>query len=284
MTKTIRVTEPTKIIRVSAPQAPKVTQAPSLKWVTEPPQPLREASNLLSTLTSATNSYKLISDNHCYFLKGITMVVTVRDIYNHKFYTLAIPLTEWFTTTRQRKLEQIECISHHWVLASAPQAPTATQTIPHHLSLGYLTQELLQTPYNILTYDLQPNTSYFLTSLPTAIIDSKYRDSNRDSKYKMGNRDNIKCRIKWVLDSPYLSDPQPQGKWVIKTGEDLKCVEMGTSNSADNFNPSIKKIRVQKTINPLTVSFKLIGYKNPHPQPHQAFPKRDLPELYLADL
>lgn len=275
MTQTIRVTEPTKIIRVTEPQATQEPQAPSLKRVTEPPQPLREASNLLSTLTSATNSYKLISDNHCYFLKGITMVVTVRDIYNHKFYTLAIPLTEWFITTRQRKLEQIECISHLWVLASAPQAPTATQTIPHHLSLGYLTQELLQASFNILTYDLQPNTSYFLTSLPTDIT---VRDSNRDSKYKMGNRDNIRCRIKWVsTPQPSLQHQQPQGKWVIKTGEDLKCVEMGTSNSADNFNPSIKKIRVQKTINSLTVSFKLIGYQNPRPQ-------RYLPELYLVDL
>lgn len=256
MTQDNRVTEPTKIIRVS-----------------ETALTLREASNLLSTLTSATNSYKLISDNHCYFLKGITMVVTVRDIYNHKFYTLAIPLTEWFTTTRQRKLEQIECISHHWVLASAPQTPSATETIPH-LSLGYLTQELLTAPFNILTYDLQPNTSYFLTSLPTDIT---VRDSNRDSKYKMGNRDNIKCRIKWVSDPPYLSDTQPQGKWIIKTGEELRYVGMGTSNSADNFNPSIKKIRVQKTINPLTVSFKLIGYQNLHPH-------RYLPELYLAVL
>lgn len=310
VTQDNRVSEPTQAKRVSAPQATQAPSAPSATLT------LREASNLLRLIKSATDSYKLISDNHCYFLKGITMIVTVRDISNYKYYTLAIPLTEWFTTTGQRELEQIECISHHWVLASAPsqtkpaQLPTSTQsakptqsatckeTVPHHLSLGYLIQRLLTAPYNSLTYRLKPNTSYSLTSLPTAIIDSKFsrhRHSKlgiRDSKLSNSNRANIKCRIKWVSE-PHLkmtSEPQPyRGKWVIKTGQELKYVEKGISDSDYlSYLERPERIRVQKVANPLTVSFKLIGYQHPQQHQHQELPQlpqqQELPELYLADL
>lgn len=271
----------------SATQATKPTQptqapsAPSLNWVMRHQQEtsltLGEASNLLDTIISATNSYKLKEDNHCYFLKGITMVVSVKDLSNSKFYTLVIPLTEWFSNCGLRKLEKLEYLSQHWVLASAPsatQAPQPTQAphhphtssnYPQHLTIGYVTQRLLEAPYNKLIYRLEPKTS---NSLITPLRE-------------------VKCNVKWV------SEPKPQAptdNWVIKAGKDLSYVEMGMNNlyfeswsqaGVSTASTASSRIRVRKVKRPLIISFKLIGYLNslaPSTQ-HPLLPEIDISTL-----
>lgn len=284
-----QATKPTKHT-----QPTQATQAPSLNWVMRHRQEtsltLGEASNLLDTIISATNSYKLKEDKHCYFLKGITMVVSVKDLSNSKFYTLVIPLTEWFSNCGLRELEKLEYLSQHWVLASAPQAtqvpqvphhthhPHTSSNYPPHLTIGYVTQRLLEAPYNKLIYRLEPETS---NSLITPLGE-------------------VKCNVKWVSEPPLSQAPQPTqppqpptapqpptDNWVIKTGKDLSYVEMGMNDFYfESWSQAGTRIRVRKVKRPLIISFKLIGYLNPlAPNPltlstqHPLLPEIDISTL-----